>query len=484
MPHNVNQLQIVALKLFVLTAVLHAGGAIVGTAQTQLPQIKISVLPQSIIQVEIESSNDSRTWSFLNAYAGALGLGDRIQKFQAVGISGQTIDVRKIASGEYQADEAAKRITYLVNLSEVSASNLPHISWIANDHGFLMLADLLPEFPVPFRRLSIQLELPSQWLAFCAAKQGADGRYIVDDANVEVIFIGRDLHCRSTVVRGMELQFVSFGNWSFSEKDATKSASKVLERYFELTNFKLTKRAAVFLAPLPAAPGSTQWKAETRGSTVALVMNPRADFKHWLSQLGVIFTHELLHLWVPNSLRLKGNYDWFFEGFTLYVALQTALSLKLIRFQEFLDTLARVYDSYLSYEDNQSLIEASESRWTSRSPIVYDRGMLAAFLYDLTLRKATNSSEKLSDQYRLLFDRFHGESGDGNDVIIKLLTSSAATREFSKSYVENRNRLELESILASFGFELSTGGTRSQLKVRNDLTAGQNTLLKSLGYSK
>jgi predicted metalloprotease with PDZ domain len=221
----------------------------------------------------------------------------------------------------------------------------------------------------------------------------------------------------------MELQLISFGDWPFLEKDALKSASKVLEKYFQLTNFSLTKRPTVFLAPLPAATGTTEWKAETRGSTVTLVMNPRANFKYWLGQLSVIFTHELLHLWVPNSLRLKGNYDWFFEGFTLYVALQTALSLKLIKFQEFLDTLARVYDSYLSYPDNQTLIEASESRWTSSSPVVYDRGMLVAFLYDLTLRRGTNSREKLVDQYRFLFDQ-GAESGDGNDAIIKLLTAS------------------------------------------------------------
>ena len=41
-----------------------------------------------------------------------------------------------------------------------------------------------------------------------------------------------------------------------------------------------------------------------------------------------------------------GDYDWFFEGFTLYIALQTALKLKLIRFQGVLNTLERVYNSY------------------------------------------------------------------------------------------------------------------------------------------
>ena len=62
---------------------------------------------------------------------------------------------------------------------------------------------------------------------------------------------------------------------------------------------------------------------------------------------------------------LQGDYDWFFEGFTSYLALQTALKLKLIGFQEYLNTLERVYNSYLSYADGQTLIEASERRWTS-----------------------------------------------------------------------------------------------------------------------
>ena len=83
---------------------------------------------------------------------------------------------------------------------------------------------------------------------------------------------------------------------------------------------------------------------------------------NWKGQLEVIFSHEVLHLWVPNALQLRGDYDWFFEGFTLYTALLTALDLKAIDFREYLDTLARVYDSYISYPNVLSLIEAHHSR--------------------------------------------------------------------------------------------------------------------------
>src|SRR5688500_20339813 len=96
------------------------------------------------------------------------------------------------------------------------------------------------------------------------------------------------------------------------------------------------------IAPLPVATGVTKWRAQTRGSTVLLLMDPQAQVAKWKGQLEIIFTHEVLHLWVPNALRLRGDYVWVFEGFTLYTALLTALDLKAIDFQEYLATLARV----------------------------------------------------------------------------------------------------------------------------------------------
>ena len=75
---------------------------------------------------------------------------------------------------------------------------------------------------------------------------------------------------------------------------------------------------------------------------MVLLMDPADANSSRLDNSGVIFTHEILHLWVPNSLKLEGDYDWFFEGFTLYVALRTALELKIITFDGFLNTLGGV----------------------------------------------------------------------------------------------------------------------------------------------
>jgi predicted metalloprotease with PDZ domain len=206
--------------------------------------------------------------------------------------------------------------------------------------------------------------------------------------------------------------------------------------------------------------------------------------KNWIGQIGIILTHELFHLWMPNSLSLRGDYDWFFEGFTLYVALQTALKLKLINFQEYLDTLARVYDSYLSYSDDQSLIEASEKRWTTTVPVVYDKGMLVAFVYDITVRSESSGATSLLDKYKLIFSGRAGDRSNANDVIIMALATSPATEIIARSYIRGRERVELEKILPAFGFQFSVDGPKSRLTVRKDLKDPEKHLMRSLGYSK
>jgi predicted metalloprotease with PDZ domain len=185
---------------------------------------------------------------------------------------------------------------------------------------------------------------------------------------------------------------------------------------------------------------------------------------------------------VPNSLQLQGDYDWFFEGFTLYEALLTALDLKLITFQEYLDTISRVYDSYLSYPDTLSLIEASEQRWSSSAPLVYDKGMLVAFMYDLITRQESKGKSTLAERYRALFKLHAVDRENANEVIAGILNSSVATKGFSQSYVESRIVVELESFLPAYGLQIDSSGRRRHLSVRKDMTRNQRQLLRSLGY--
>lgn len=425
------QSTIMILGLWAVFICLACGDA---HAQTRT-RVKITVSSPNEILVEADFAVPSRSWSFRNAYAGALGIAERIDGFRANGAL-----ARKIAVGEFRTEQNAGKIDYIVRVRRPSPANVAHVTWLTEDHGFLMFADLLPQAIEGF---TVEFVLPAGWTIHSSLTAEASGQYHVFEPDDAVFFAGRSI--RKTSKKGLD-SFLT-GAWPFKDSVASNAAARVMEKYLELTKFRLPERSVVMIAPLPVQTGSIKWRAQTRGSTVLVLMDPQAPMGNWKGQLEIIFSHEALHLWVPNALPLKGDYDWFFEGFTLYTALLTALDLKAIDFREYLDTLRRVYDSYLSYEDTGSLIEVSEKRWTSTTPIVYDKGMLAAFLYDLMVRKQSGGKTTVLDSYRELFDHPASDQANGNDVIIRLLSSTPAAAEFVRKHIQGGAPLELETVL-------------------------------------
>lgn len=432
-------------------------------------RVTISVDSPSQVTVEAELSAPARSWSFRNAYAGALGFAERVRDFRADGAG-----ARKIASGEFRSERDATRITYTLDLSSASAADVPHISWLTVGRGFLMFADLIPR---DIENISAEFKLPFGWTVESSLSPGKDGRYEVPEPENAVFIVGNSLRKSSNT----NLELVVSGIWSFQDAKALDAATQVMKQHSRLTGFRLPGTSLIAIAPFSL--GGSKWKAETRGATVMLLIDPEAHFDTWIGQLKVIFTHELLHLWIPNSLHLEGDYDWFFEGFTLYMALRTALDLKVINFKGFLETLAGAYDVYISHPDDVSLIRASETRWTSGFNQVYVKGMLVAFLYDLKIRKESGGKAVLADRYRELFDGRVAANANANEAIIALLDAGPAMSGFGKLYVENNTKIELGQLLPTYGLALDTSGKKSQLQVSRNLSAEQKQLLRSLGLS-
>ena len=460
------------LKICALV-ILVCACTVAGQADTR---VSISMPTPGEIRVDAELSRPARSWSFRNAYAGVLGIAERVADFRATAAAGQDAQVKKSATGEFRSELDATKITYTVKLSEPRATDMPYVSWIADDRGLLMFADLVPQ---DFESLSTEFTFPTGWTIESSLVADANGRYAVSEPQKAVFFAGRALRKISSTAEGLDV--VLTGKWPFKEAEALKVASTVFQKYLDLTGFKLPAKAAVMIAPLPVSDGKTEWKAETRGSTVVLLGNPKT-FDFWRNRLTIILSHEMLHLWVPNALKLEGDYDWFFEGFTLYTAVRTVNDLRVIDFKELLNTLGRVYDVYISHPDDISLIESSETRWTNPFSQVYIKGMLVAFLYDLKIRKESGGKQTLADRYRELFSGRVAANANGNEAIIALLDSAPAMSGFANLYVEKKTKLELQQALATYGLTLDTSGKKSQLRVSRDLSPEQKQLLSSLGY--
>src|SRR2546423_6065508 len=283
----------------------------------------------------------------------------------------------------------------------------------------------------------------------------------------------------------MSLSFVVDGEWSFDDSESIDMPVKIVKSHSNTFGSIPTGAAAVILFPFPRPAEGSKWSAETRGSTVTLLMGKLPSRVAALAQLSTPLTHELFHLWVPNGLALAGDYDWFYEGFTTYQAARTAVRLDLLTFPEFLNSIARAFDNYRSAADADrfSLLDASQRRWTTGSTSVYSKSFLIALLYDLRLRNTSRGKRCLDDVYREMFRRYalaqrdsHGE-GNGSEAAMAALTIAASNDDFVRVFVQRPVVIDLTNELTPFGLKVETIGLRTHISVIEKLTKQQRDLL-------
>ena len=489
-------------------------------------QVKVVIQPpvDSHARAFIEVIGDPvRIWSFPNSYGGVTELGIRIERLEAFDASGAEISVRKIAPGQFEAAQFAVKFRYAVNLSPPEQpSDAARVSWLNPAGGLLMLADLLPtdrleegkpaggeKKGAPAESTIVRILAPNGWAVYSNESQKAAGdvpiergeaqkelTFVVPDVERAVFALGSQLRVSQMSASGMRMRLVADGEWAFSDSDALKMTADVLKIDREVFGAMPSKQGTLILLPFPKPAATSRWSAETRGSTVTLLMGKLPAKTAALSQLSVPLTHELFHLWVPNALALAGDFDWFYEGFTVYQAARTAVRLGLLTFQEFLNAIGRAYDAYAvaADHDHWSLLEASKRRWTAGASSVYSKSMVVAFLYDLKLRNQSRGKRSLDDAYRKIFQDYHvtdpgpntiaaGQGGDGNDAAANALASDSGTQVFVRQFIREPVTISLASELAPFGLRVETFGLRTRLSLSEQLSKPQRDLLRELGYN-
>lgn len=477
------------LSLFVIGAALAASVFAAADASAQSLDVKIKVVSVSPARVRVEGKRDvsGSAWSLRNFYGSAGGLAERVESFALYDESGAAVDVKKLAPGEFSAERPASRFSYEMRLDPPAfVSDSSHVSWLTADGGLLMLADLLP---LPLTNAKVALTLPDGWKVSSAEERNAAGLFDVSDAERAVFAVGRGLRERRGRAGGTAFTLATAGEWAFSDAEAADSVEEILKLHQETAGGSAPKRPLIVLLPLPqqGAAGNL-WSAETRGATVVLLSGRLPSKLAARAQLDGSLTHELFHLWVPNGLGLGGEYGWFYEGFTNYVALRAGMRRGQLTFDDYLNALGRAYDSYRSARGTKeaSLLEASQRRWTGSGALVYHKGMLVAFLYDLTLMRQTGGKSSLDAVYRELHRRYgRGERReDGDRAVTEILGGMSDMRGFVERYVEGATEITLPPLLAPLGLELKPGGARTHVGVRDSLEPAQRELLRKLGYNE
>lgn len=470
---------------------------------TPTTEARITVVSLAPPRVKVEGvrSSATRVWSLRNAYAGIIGLGERIENFALADARGTDVPVRRLAAGEYEAARDAVKFSYELKLDPpATTSDAAHVSWLNETRGALMPGDLLP---LPLARARLSFKLPDGWKMASpeerdTAPQKTDTTsapatndavaYEFEDAESAIVFAGRDVRERALRVNGMNVRVAIAGEWAFTDEEVADVVASIVREHAKTVGITPRSSALTIIAPPPRQASFNEWTSETRGATV-LYLSGRAPSKvSALARLSPPLAHELFHLWIPNGLGLSGDYDWFYEGFTNYQALRASQRLGFLNFDDYLAALANAYDHYtgLKQQDTASLVEASARRWSGASALVYHKGMLAAALYDLQLRKETKGRRSLDDVYRELFRRMRegGRGRDGNAVVLDTLKAVAGGKDYAARLVAVAQRIDLGAELLPFGLVVESSGARHQVVVADSLSSSQRDLLRQIGYNK
>lgn len=421
-----------------------------------------------------------RNLSFVLDHAGIQGLGARIGDIRLFDGGGRLVANRKMIDGEYLAEGDFSAFVYTVSVQRNKRpSAAAHVSWVSDDSGVLMLGDLIPRVAGDSKiSAKVNLSLPQGWEVHSSSALVDENNFVVADVVKAVFFIGNGW--RNVPVDGAPISFAIYGERHYSDAEAVQMVREIYADYRKMFDRDPASKIQISIGSLPNTGRPGEWYAETRGTTVTIVSTDMAFKTQSLQRLHEQLRHEIFHLWLPNGIDLKGNYDWFYEGFALYASLKTGVRLNRIRFEDLLDTLSRAHRFDDAIPPKESLIDASENRWAGGNDRVYARGMLVAFLSDIALLQRSNGKRSVEDVIgRIYRDHQNGASEDANAAVLRSLRSYPELLPTIGRYITGKERIEWGNELRVVGLESAPSG----LVVTPKPTGSQRAMLDKLGYN-
>ena len=417
----------------------------------------------------------SRNFSILREYAGTPNLAARVSNIILEDNLGRSVAFKQFIPGEYVAESDFSSWRYLMKLAPSAfASSAAHTSWIGSDSALLFAQDLLPTF-VTARGAStlVKVNAPPGWQVFGDLSAGSQ------PASSGAMFLSKSARVIDISPSDSSLRMVVTGEWKFTDQQAAAFFKEIYGEYSKLFGGSPTKAANLFLVPFPTKVAPGDWEADTRGNTVTVVSSDMPFGTQSIQRLHEQFRHEIFHLWIPNGLKLSGNYDWFYEGFALYESLKLGVSLNRIRFDDYLDTLGRAMTIDSMMSDRGSLLDASNAR-SANNTIIYARGMLAAYLADIEILKRSRGKQDIVDILRTLFqaNRATSEHQDGNNAVLSAIDSNVV-REF----VSGSRSVDWNQVSNELGIEAAVRPGSITLAVTAKPSSAQKRLLDKLGYN-
>jgi hypothetical protein len=428
-----------------------------------------------VVHVEGRFLNEAsvQTLAFLSDYAGITLPSDRITNVKLT----------------------ANSWSYDVNVAPMKdPAAAVHISWLTRDKGVVMLADVLPRMRNGSKRSArVKVITPKVgfsylpvWPVTTTEKRREDDSYWITDAEKAVFLLRFDTgFMLDDPVRSTRLGLSMSGSLQISLTETLNLADEIYQHYRVL--FRATREPLVIGLATPATNLlHGRWEADTRGRTITIITSDAAFQSQGVQQLHEQLRHEMFHLWIPEGVNLRGNYDWFYEGFALYQSLKLGVAVNRIRFDDYLDTLSRAYDIDRRLGGKLSLIETSRKRWDGdNNTVIYARGMLVAFLCDLAMLDASKGKRSTDDLVREVYARYSGQAPerDGNDAVISILKNWQEVVPIVENYVTGVQKLDWADLIRTAGLQTETKSGVTNLSVVAKPNGSQRRILDKLGYN-
>lgn len=320
--------------------------------------------------------------------------------------------------------------------------------------GFLSTVLVAPQIKgVAFKDIPLNLEVPEGWKIATSLGVGASNytaANLHDLAGMLVCAGDFATHSFELAHRGSDVVtkcYVAVRGERDWDDDEFYAELKRLMRgqmdYFGGTHPAPIQFLALHLLPKGSQPSIPAFNRRSPGHDTVLALHTPARPRQHFEFLGML-AHEHLHNWYPNAMRSDLG-PWFMEGLNDYVAYRGLLANGLHSREQFSRMLSKWHREY------EMCVRTNNQRL-----MPYRRGMVAAWVLDIELRRATGGEHGLTDVLlRLIQEKPEGGIVQRQHLLAMLKKISGKDMEpLYQHLVEDEGAIDLAKYLEGSGFRI------------------------------
>ncbi len=436
---------------------------------------------------------------FVDRFAGIEKLSERVFSLRIKDANDQRILPEILGNGIYRfnAGNATEiSFAYEIRLAQLMGASVDPGRYalttsLGPQVGFILLADILPDLCLVSEKkclesvVRLKINAPDNW-QIATTERESYGAFEVADVQKAVFFLGR---MRSHIINvgRLHVQIAIAGERNLSDVQVALMIGAIAREQAEIIGNAAENNFLVTLLPFPVPITGLRSSALTRGRSVIMLLNPDEDLPRTLKHYQKHLAHEMFHFYLPEAFAVRENFDWFWEGFSRYIGLLTLNRLKLLGLPELLDEMSNEDALYQAnpVRETVSLLAASPEKFASAANynLVYRKGTLVAWLYDLELRRQSKGQKNVTDVLREMYQNYRDSKNEiGNREVLSSLRKPGKFDNLIRDYIEGTKKLDLSENLLPYGLLRDKNPGRQRINVNPKLSAQQNAVLAQFGH--